>query len=230
MPISNPSLWFSNFFSFWFGLWCTLIRSSFFHQIWFLEYSFGCDWWISYWISGLFFVMIRSTKAEHESIRKHKYWLQNLHSKTDPEQFQIMLRKNFISEFGSGFSWSPLALKRSEIESSDKIVLKQSLWDNWHKTVTKVKFKVWESLSLSSQLLIIATITLNDFCHWKWSKCVIRVSLTMDKYQKRPQNWVLSSLICIEIEKKSSIFDGSAQTLKKTIFPKKKYFFIKISN
>ena len=30
---------------------------------------------------------------------------------------------------------------------------------------------------------------------------------TMDKYQKMLQNWVISSLICIEIKKKSSIFE-----------------------
>ena len=60
------------------------------------------------------------------------------------------------------------------------------------------------------------------------SKCIIRVSPTMGKYQKMPKNWVISSLICIKIEHKIVHFWRlGPDTLKNDFF--KNFYFIKIS-
>ena len=59
-----------------------------------------------------------------------------------------------------------------------------------------------------------------QYVHIWFSKCIIRVSPTMDKYQKMLQNWVISSLICIEIKKNRPFFN-----IKRAIFkPRSRHF------
>ena len=60
-----------------------------------------------------------------------------------------------------------------------------------------------------------------QYVHFWFSKCIIRVSPTMDKYQTMLQNWFISSIICIEIEKKNRPF----LNIKRAVFkPRSRHF------